>query len=150
MTVAAELETTIARTTDAVFTELAAVERYPEWLSASGVRSVERLDEGPVAEGARLRIEQRISGQSTTLDGIVTSFRPAEHLAIRAADPRGVTVELEAGLTSDGPSTRLSWSIRLSLPLRFRFFESMVASELRRAATADLEHLRRRLEAVSG
>jgi uncharacterized protein YndB with AHSA1/START domain len=150
VTVAAELETTIARTSDAVFTELAAVERYPEWLSASGIRSVALVDDGPIAEGARLRIEQRISGQSTSLDGIVTAFRPGEHLAIRAVDPRGVTVELDAGLASDGPTTRLQWSIRLSLPLRFRFFESMVAPELRRTAAADLENLRRRLEAVAG
>lgn len=150
MTVAAELETTIARTADAVFTELSAVERYPEWLSASGVRSVERVDDGPVAEGARLRIEQRISGQATSLDGVVTSFRSGERFAIRAVDPRGVTVELDAALASDGPTTRLRWSIRLSLPMRFRFFEPMVGAELRRAAAADLERLRRRLEAVAG
>jgi carbon monoxide dehydrogenase subunit G len=150
VTVGAELETTIARTTSAVFTELEAVERYPEWLSSSGVRSIERIDDGPIGEGSRLRIEQRISGQAATLDGVVTAFRRDEHLAIRASDPRGVTVELDAALAPDGATTRLRWSIRLSLPLRFRFFESMVASELRRAATADLENLRLRLEAVAG
>jgi uncharacterized protein YndB with AHSA1/START domain len=150
VTVSAELETTIARTADAVFTELAAVERYPEWLSASGIRSVERVDDGPIAEGARVRIEQRISGQETSLDGVVTSFRPGERFAIRAVDPRGVTVELDAALAPDGPTTQLRWSIRLSLPMRFRFFESMVAAELRRAAAADLQNLRRRLEAVAG
>jgi uncharacterized protein YndB with AHSA1/START domain len=150
MSVGAELETTIARTPSAVFTQLEAVERYPEWLSSSGVRSVERFDDGPLCDGSRLRIEQRISGQAATLEGVVTSFRQDEHLAIRASDPRGVTVELEAALTPDGSTTRLRWSIRLSLPLRFRFFESMVGSELRRAATADLENLRRRLESVAG
>lgn len=149
MTVAAELDTTIARTPRAVFEELAAVERYPEWLSASGIRSVTRIDDSPIGEGARLRIEQRISGQAAVLDGTVTSFRPDEQLAIRAVDPRGITVELEAALAPDGPTTRLRWSVRLSLPLRFRFFESMVGAELRRAATADLENLRRRLEAVA-
>ena len=150
MSVGVELETTIARTPAAVFEELAAVERYPEWLSSSGVHSIERLDDGPLAESSRLRIEQRISGQAATLDGTVTSFRPDEHLAIRAVDPRGIAVELEAVLAPEGSTTRLRWSIRLSLPLRFRFFESMVSAELRRAATADLENLRRRLEAVAG
>ena len=150
MTVGAELETTIARTPRAVFGELEAVQRYPEWLSASGIRSVERVDDGPIGEGSRLRIEQRISGQAAVLDGIVTSFRPDEHLAIRAVDARGITVELEAELAPDGATTRLRWSVRLSLPLRFRFFESMVGAELRRAASADLENLRRRLEAVAG
>jgi uncharacterized protein YndB with AHSA1/START domain len=150
VTVGAELETTIARTQSAVFAELAAVERYPEWLSSSGVRSVERVDDAAVGEGSRLRIEQRISGQAAVLDGIVTSFKPDSHFAIRASDPRGITVELEAGLAADGQTTHLRWSIRLSLPLRFRFFESMAAAELRRAAAADLENLRRRLEAVAG
>jgi uncharacterized protein YndB with AHSA1/START domain len=150
VSVGAELETRIARSPAAVFTELAAVERYPEWLAASGVRSVARLDEGPIGEGSRLRIEQRISGQAASLDGLVTAFRQDEQLSIRAADPRGITVELDAALTPDGSTTRLRWSISLSLPLRFRFFESMVASELRRAATSDLENLRRRMETVAG
>jgi uncharacterized protein YndB with AHSA1/START domain len=150
VSVGAELETTIARTPSAVFTQLEAVERYPEWLSSSGVRSVERIDDGPLRDGSRLRIEQRISGQAATLEGVVTSFRQDEHLAIRATDPRGVTVELEAALTPDGSTTRLRWSIRLSLPLRFRFFESMVGPELRRTAAADLENLRRGLESVAG
>jgi uncharacterized protein YndB with AHSA1/START domain len=150
VTVEAELESTIARTADAVFSELEAVERYPEWLSASGVHAVQRLDEGQLHEGTRLRIEQRISGQAATLDGRVTSLRRDEHLAIRAEDPRGIAVELEANLTPDGATTQLRWSIRLSLPLRYRLFEGMVQPELRRAAAADLENLRRRLEAVAG
>jgi uncharacterized protein YndB with AHSA1/START domain len=149
LTVGAELETTIARSASAVFAELEAVERYPEWLSSSGVRSVERIDDGPIGEGTRLRIEQRISGQAATLDGVVMAFRQDEHLAIRAVDPCGITVELEATLVPDGGTTWLRWAIRLSLPLRFRFFEGMVESELRRAAVSDLDNLRRRLEAVA-
>jgi uncharacterized protein YndB with AHSA1/START domain len=150
MTVAAELQTTIARTADAVFAELVAVERYPEWLSASGVRAVERLEDGDLTEGSRLRIEQQIAGRSTTLDGVVTVFQPGERFALRATDAQGIAVELDAALVADGPITRLAWSIRLGLPLRFRFFESMVAPELRRAASADLERFTQRLEAVAG
>ena len=37
MTIAAELETRIGRPLPAVFDELVAVERYPEWLIASGI-----------------------------------------------------------------------------------------------------------------
>jgi uncharacterized protein YndB with AHSA1/START domain len=150
VTVEAELETTIARGASAVFAELAAVERFPEWLIASGIRSVESLDGVPVGEGSRLRIEQRIAGRSTTLDGVITAFVPGERFALRATDPQGIAIELRAELRADSATTRVRWSIRMSLPLRFRFFESMVAPELRRAATADLENLRRRLEAVAG
>jgi uncharacterized protein YndB with AHSA1/START domain len=150
VTIAAELETTIARSVDGVFAELVAVERYPEWLSATGVRAVERLDDAAFGEGSRLTIQQQIAGRSTTLDGVVTVLVPGERFALRATDAQGIAVELDAGLLADGPMTRLSWSIRLGLPLRFRFFESMVAPELRRAATADLENLKRRLEAVAG
>jgi uncharacterized protein YndB with AHSA1/START domain len=154
VTVEAKLETTIARGSSAVFAELAAVERFPEWLTASGIRSVEALDGVPVGEGSRLRIEQRIAGRSTTLDGVVTAFAPGERFALRATDAQGIAIELTAELAGDSATgsaaTRVRWSIRMSLPLRFRFFESMVAPELRRAATTDLENLRRRLEAVAG
>ena len=149
MTVAAELEETIARTPSAVFGELSAVERYPEWLTSSGVRSVELLDGGPIGEGSRIRIEQDLAARSTRVEGRITAFVPSERLALEASDTQGVRFQLDAGLAPDGPATRLRWSIRLTLPLRYRFFEAMVAPELRRAALADLQNLKRRLEAVA-
>ena len=62
-----------------------------------------------------------------------------------------MTIEIDAQLSSeDGLTTRMRWSLRMGLPLRYRMFESMVAPQARRAATLDLEAFKRRLESVAG
>lgn len=149
MTITAEFETAIARSADDVFAELAAVERFPEWLIASGIVRVER-GPGPIREGTSLRIEQRIAGRATTLEGAITAFQPGARFAFGGKDREGISVAAEALLTPDGPTCRLRWSVRIGLPLKYRLFESMAAPEAKRAAAADLENLRRRLEAVAG
>ena len=151
MTVAVQVETRIGRPPADVFAELSAVERFPEWLVASGIKGVERLDDGPLATGSRLRISQSVAGRSTSLDGAVTVFDPGSAFGVRGRDLDGVTIELDAQLSSDdGMSTRLRWSLRMGLPLRYRMFESMVAPQAKRAATLDLEAFKRRLESVAG
>lgn len=149
MTIAAQLETVIARSAEAVFAEVSAVDRYPEWLIASGIVRVELLDPGPQAEGTRIRIEQRVAGRASTLEGAISAFQPPTAFGLRAKDKDGISIELEALLSPEGATCRLRWSIRIGLPLRYRMFESMAAPEVKRAAAADLENLRRRLEAVA-
>jgi len=149
VTIAVEVETTIARAPGDVFAELVAVERFPDWLIASGIVEVARLDDAPPAVGSRVRISQRVAGRSTVLDGSIVALEPDRVLGLRGRDPDGVTIEIDALLAPDGAGTRLRWSLRIGLPLRFRMFESMVAPQVRRAVTLDLEALRRRLEAGS-
>ena len=149
MTVAAELETRIARSPAAVFAELIAVERYPQWLIASGIKGVELLEPGPLREGSRIRVDQEVAGRAATLDGTVTAFDPDRQFGFEAKDRDGVRVSIDAALAGDGTATVLRWSVRLGLPLRYRMFEGMVAPQVRRAVTLDLEALRRRLEAVA-
>ncbi len=150
MTVSVEIETRIGRSPADVFEALAAVERYPEWLIASGIVKVERLDPGPLATGSRLRIAQTVAGRSTTLDGSITACTPATSFGLRGKDKDGVSIEIDALLALDGAATRLRWSVRIGLPLRYRMFESMVAPQAKRAAALDLEALKRRLESVAG
>jgi hypothetical protein len=149
VTFAAQLETVIARSAEAVFAEISAVERYPEWLIASGIVRVELLDPVPLAEGTRIRIEQRVAGRASTLEGAITAFQPPTGFGLRAKDKDGISIELEALLMPERATCRLRWSIRIALPLRYRMFESMAAPEVKRAAATDLENLRRRLEAVA-
>jgi uncharacterized protein YndB with AHSA1/START domain len=151
MTIAAEFETRIGRPVAAVFAELTALERYPEWLIASGIIGVERLDDGPLAAGSRLRVQQRVAGRSATLEGVVTVHEPDERFGFEARDSDGVKVDVEASLAADadGLASILRWSIRVGLPLRFRMLEGMVAPQARRAAALDLEAFKRRLEAVA-
>lgn len=147
MTVSIDTETRIERPAADVFAALVAVERYPEWLIASGIVRVERLDEGALARGSRLRISQNVAGRSTTLDGDVTTLTPNEAFGLRGRDREGISIQIDATLTPETGATRLRWSLRVGLPLRYRMFESMVAPQARRAAALDLEAFRRRLEA---
>ncbi|MDO8485665.1 MAG: SRPBCC family protein [Candidatus Limnocylindrales bacterium] len=151
MTIAVEIETRIGRPPAHVFAELAAVERFPEWLIASGIVRVERLDGGPLAVGSKMRIAQTVGGRSTVLDGAITDLEPGRAFGLRGRDRDGVTIEIDSTLATEGDlATRLRWTLRIGLPLRFRMFESMVAPQVRRAATLDLEAFKRRLESVAG
>ena len=150
MTVAVEAETQIGRPPADVFEALGAVERYPEWLIASGIVRVERPDPGPLEVGSRLRISASVAGQSAVFEGAVTALERGSRFALSGRDPQGVTIELDAHLDSDdGLTTRLRWSLRMGLPLRYRMFESMVSAQAKRAAALDLEALKRRLESVA-
>ena len=150
MTVKVDLETLIARPPAAVFEALTDVELYPAWLIASGIVKVERLDAGPLAVGSGVRISQTVAGRSTVLDGKVTVLKPGSGFGLRGKDKDGVTIEIDAALVAEGAATRLRWSLRLGLPLRFRMFESMVAPQAKRAAALDLEAFRQRLESAKG
>jgi len=150
MTLKVALETRIGRSPAAVFAELAALDRYPQWLIASGITRVELLDPGPLARGSRLRIAQAVAGRATTLEGSVTALDAERRLALQAKDREGIKVGIDATVDADGPSTVLRWSLRVDLPLRYRMFEGMVAPQARKAAALDLESFKRRLESVAG
>jgi len=149
VTITAQLETRIGRSPSAVFAELTALERYPQWLIATGVTGVELLDQGPLASGTRVRIAQAVAGRATTLEGQVTALEPDRRLAIQGRDREGIKVGIDASVAADGPATLLRWTLRVDLPLRYRMFETMVAPQARRAAGLDLEALKRRLESVA-
>lgn len=150
MTIAVEIESRIGRSPADVYAELSAIERFPEWLVASGIVRVERLDGGQLAAGSKVRVAQRVGGRSTVLDGTITALEPDRAFGLRGRDPDGVSIEIDAAMSPDELGTRLRWSLRIGLPLRFRMFESMVAPQVRRAATLDLEALKRRLESAAG
>lgn len=153
MTIAQTLEVRIGRPPDEVFDHLVAVERWPEWLIASGIVRVERVGEppgSPLSEGSRLRIEQRVAGRSATLEARVTALAAPARFAVAGRASDGITVEIDAELAlADPSSTSLRWSVRIGLPLRFRMFESIAAPQVQRAAALDLEAFRRRLESVA-
>lgn len=150
MTISVDIERQIARPLPEVFDAIVDVERYPSWLRASGIVRVERLEPGPLAAGSRLRIDQTVAGRSTTLEATVTVLAPGAAFGLRGKDKDGVSVEIDAVLAADELATRLGWSVRIGLPLRYRVFEKMVAPQARQAAELDLEALKRRLESAAG
>ena len=149
MTLKVELETRIGRSPAAVFAELVALDRYPQWLIATGVTAIEVLDPGPLRAGSRLRIAQSVAGRATTLEGSVTALEPDRQLVLQAKDREGIKVGIRAAVVPDGASALLRWSLRADLPLRYRMFEGMVAPQARRAAALDIESFKRRLESVA-
>ena len=151
MTISVEVETRIGRAQADVFAGLTAIEQFPDWLIASGIVRVERLDGGPLAVGSGVRIAQTVGGRSTVFDGAVSALDPGRSLGLRGRDKDGVSIEIEATLAPDGDhAMHLGWALRIGLPLRFRMFESMVAPQVRRAAALDLEAFKRRLESGAG
>ena len=151
---AIDLEVAIdtARSPADVFAELIALERWPEWLIASGVVSVVRADPAdaaPLAVGTRLRIAQRVAGRSATLDAGVTELEPSSRFALEGRDADGISVAIDALLTDRSPGAHLRWHLRIGLPLRYRAFESMAKPQVERAARLDLEAFRRRLDAIA-
>jgi uncharacterized protein YndB with AHSA1/START domain len=149
VTIKAEIELPIARTADAVWAELTALERYPHWLRESGITNVQR-EMGELGPGTRLRIEQRLAGQAAVLEGMVTLWEPTRRFAFRATHPDGITIEAESLIADEGATCRLRWALRIGLPLRLRLFEGVAAPQAKRAATADLLGFKRMLESVAG
>lgn len=149
MAISLELEVPIGRPAAEVFAHLTDVERWPEWLIASGIVRVERLDAGPLADGSRLRIDQRVAGRASTLDASVTVLESATTFGVTGRDADGISIDIDAALVAGGPVTRLQWRLRIGLPLRYRMLESIAAPQVRRAAALDLEAFRQRLESVA-
>jgi uncharacterized protein YndB with AHSA1/START domain len=66
-----------------VFAALTDPERLAAW--HHGFDGAERLDEGPLAVGSRLRLTARVDGRPATLDVEVVELEPSRRLQLRAA-----------------------------------------------------------------
>lgn len=147
----------IGRPPSDVFRHLIAVERWPEWLIASGIVGVERASgdaplgvDAPLGLGSALEIRQVLAGvRSSTLITSVTALEGDARFAVAGKDADGVSVDLDAVLAAEGTGTRLTWRVRIGLPFRLRVFEGMARPQVRRAAMLDLEAFRIRLETVA-
>ena len=145
------IETRIGRPVADVFARIADIDRWPEWLIASGIVRVARQSTASaLAAGEQLTVEQRAAGRAGTFAATVTTFEAPSRLALTGKDGDGVSIDIAASLSSvDAVVTDLRWSIRIGLPFRYRIFESMAAPQVQRAAALDIEALKRRLESVA-
>lgn len=149
MSIIAVAEVEVGRPAEVVFGEVAAVERYPMWLRASGVVAVERDGEGPLVSGSRFFVTQRVAGNEARLDAVVTVAEEPTQFAFRATEPRGITLHVEVGIVPLDLRSRVRWTARIDLPFRLRLFEGIARAEVVRATVADLEGLRRMLDATA-
>ena len=149
MTISVTIETDIARPRDVVFAALADVDRWPEWLIATGIIRVTRASSAAPVTGERMTIDQRAAGRASTVQASVTVVEAPARFVLEGRDPDGIATVLDADLIAADGGTRLRWSIRIDLPLRYRAFESMAAPQVRRAAALDVEAFRRRLASTA-
>ena len=151
MAIAVVLETRIGRPIDEVYRHLVELDRWPEWLTATGIRRIERGHPGAAQPGEAMRIEQAAAGRTGTFEARVTRVDPPTHLSISGKDDEGVSIDIDAQLAPvDEHVTILRWEVRIGLPFRFRIFESMARPQVERAVALDVEAFKRRLESVAG
>ncbi len=151
MSIKVVIETDVARPIDDVFAALVDLDQWPSWLIATGIIQVTRPTAAAPSAGDRLTIEQRAAGRASTVQATVTALEPPTRFVVAGKDADGIKTELDAALRSvEGGHTRLRWSARIDVPLRFRIFESMVAPQVQRAAALDVEAFKRRLETAPG
>ena len=144
------VETRIARPIDAVYAELIDLDRWRDWLVATGIERIERTAVGPAIAGERLVIEQQAAGRHGTFEGSVTRVEAPTHLSIAGRDSDGVKIGFEAKLVPvDALQTVLRFEIRIDLPFRLRIFEGLARPQVERAIEFDVEGFRRRLTSVA-
>jgi len=150
MAISVVIETRVGRPVDAVFAHIADLDRWPEWLIASGIIRIERAGSKPVVAGEHLTVEQRAAGRAGTFSATVTALQAPTRLALTGKDADGVSIDIDAELAAvDDLTTNLRWSIRIGLPFRYRIFEKMASPQVQHAAALDIEALKRRLESVA-
>ena len=150
MAITFEQDVAIDRPPAEAFAKLVDVEHWPTWLIASGIVRVERLSDGPLASGDALRIEQRVAGRAATLDARVTALEEPSRFGVAGKDADGIGIEIDATLEPTPTGCSLRWRLKISLPLKYRAFESMAAPQVKRAAALDLAAFRIRLESAAG
>ena len=143
-------ELRIGRPVDQVFAHLADLDRWPEWLIATGIQRIGRQASGPATQGEPLDIDQHAAGRIGHFTGTVTRAEAPAVLAIDGKDADGVSIGISAELDPVDPrSTALRFEVRIGLPFRLRIFEGLARPQVQRAVVLDLEAFKRRLESVA-
>src|SRR5688572_6601747 len=123
-----------------VWEVLREVERWPEW--ASTVTSVRRLDDGPLAVGSRVRVEQP---RIPPTEYVVTEFEPNRSFTWTATGP-GVRTTARHRLEQLGAgTTRVTLAVEQAGPLGTvmgRFYRRLTDRYL----TAEAEGIKARSE----
>jgi uncharacterized membrane protein len=125
---------------EAVFPWLLEADRVPQW--TSHLESYERLDDGPLRAGSRVRQTIELGGSHVSVDIEVVRYEPP-----RAAEARfstnGVNVVNVYALESADGGTRLTQSMDAKPgSLGARVLIPVVQPRLERKLTEDLERLK--------
>lgn len=122
-----------------VWAVLADVERWPEWTAS--MSRVQRLDEGDLAVGTRVRIKQP---RLPAITWRVTELEPGRGFSWSATSP-GVTTMADHRLTTLGQAVTVDLVIRRSGPLAGAL-NALSAGLTRRYLQMEADGLKRRCE----
>lgn len=150
MAIDVALEARIGRSAEDVYRHLADLDRWPEWLIATGIRQFQREQVGAAVPGEAIRIDQNAAGRAAIFDGRVTRAEAPTHLAVSGKDSDGVSIDITAEVVPvEASISVLRWEIRIGVPFRYRIFESLARPQVQRAVALDVEAFKRRLESVA-
>jgi uncharacterized protein YndB with AHSA1/START domain len=126
-----------------VFPWLFEEDKVPQW--TTGLEHYQRLDSGPLGQGARFQQKLEVSGQRFTVEMQVFEYHPPDRAA-SSFEIRGVDVVTRYALAGSGGSTRLTQSVEASGGgIKGRIFIPMIQPHLERKLEADLAALKQRL-----
>jgi uncharacterized protein YndB with AHSA1/START domain len=127
-----------------VFPWLFEEDKVPQW--TTGLEHYERLDSGPLGQGARFRQQLEVSGQRFTVEMEVFEYHPPTSAA-SSFEIRGVDVVTRYALADGGGgATNLTQGVEASGGgIKGRLFIPMIQPHLERKLEADLAALKQRL-----
>jgi uncharacterized protein YndB with AHSA1/START domain len=138
----------IRRSPTDVFDYVTDVERIPEWQHVAGVKKVTKGTAGPLTVGSRFTMERQARGGLATIEAEVTGLEPGRQFDFHTVDTDGFVGDFSTVLTAEDGGTDLHWAVRMQPPnLLYRLLQPVIASTIRKAASADFVELRKKLEA---
>lgn len=138
-------QVSIARPAHDVFAYLADVERMPEW--QSGVVRSKRLSEGPPRAGFQFEETVKVFLWTITVVCTVTEYKADEAMAFEARSTGPVDYEGRFELREAAEGTSLTLRGKAQLKGVWRLLGPLFAGDLRKESRAELEALKRNLEA---
>jgi hypothetical protein len=133
----------VARAPADVFPWLLEADKVPRW--TGHLERYERLDDGPLGRGSRVRQVLEVSGRTIDVEMEVTAYEPPSGAQTRFST-NGIEVVSSYALEAAGAGTRLTQSIEARPSgLAARMLVPVVQPRLEQKLTEDLERLREEL-----
>jgi uncharacterized protein YndB with AHSA1/START domain len=133
----------IARPPADVFPWLLEADKVPRW--TGHLERYERLDDGPLGRGSRVRQVLEVSGRRIDVQLEITAYDPP-HGADTRFESNGIDIVSHYRLEANGAGTRLTQALEAKpTSLSARMIVPIVQPRLEHKLTEDLERLRETL-----
>ena len=142
-----EHDVIIEHPVEVVFPYVANPEVYPQW--QSGFLEAKITSEGPIGVGTTFRAVHEMAGRRIEVDNEVTAFQPNKIFAFRSTSGNLATVGLIT-LQPAGEGTRARLAFEAQFGGFFRLAEPLAARLIKRQQQADIEELKKLLDAATG